>query len=120
CLYPKAFAIVGQSQNAKRWLEKRFPGTKTYVIPNPVDPTLAKVPPSSSNGNSGGTKIVSAAGRLSHEKGFDILLKAYARIAAKFDDWRLEIFGEGPLKTALMELSETLKLKDKVVFRGQV
>lgn len=38
-------------------------------------------------------KRVIAAGRYSHQKGFDILIKAWGRISPKHHDWHLYIFG---------------------------
>lgn len=45
--------------------------------------------------------VVRAVGRLAEVKRHDLLLDAWARIAAGFPDWRLEIFGEGPLRPEL-------------------
>lgn len=40
-------------------------------------------------------KRVVAIARYSHEKGIDLLLKAWASAAAQVNDWRLDIFGDG-------------------------
>ncbi|WP_406940570.1 glycosyltransferase, partial [Bordetella pertussis] len=36
-----------------------------------------------------------AVGRLHPDKGFDVLIDAYARIAPRYPDWDLVILGEG-------------------------
>ena len=36
-----------------------------------------------------------AIARYSHEKGIDLLLKAWAIAEKKVEDWRLEVFGDG-------------------------
>lgn len=45
--------------------------------------------------------VVLAVGRLADVKRHDLLLDAWAAIADRFPDWRLEIFGEGPRREAL-------------------
>lgn len=40
-------------------------------------------------------KRVIAVGRYCYEKGYDLLLQAWAKVVAFHPDWRLEIFGDG-------------------------
>ena len=54
-------------------------------------------------------------GRMTDEKGFDMLLKAWAIVESRNTDWTLEIVGEGPLEASLKELHAKLGLK-RVVF----
>ena len=59
-----------------------------------------------------GCNIV-AVGRLSHEKGFDVLLKAIAHVVADGGDVSLVIFGEGNLRRRLEELVAQLGLREQ-------
>jgi len=54
------------------------------------------------------------AGRLSHEKGIDVLLKALAG-----SNYKLKIAGRGPQENALRQLVKDLKLSEQVDFLGQ-
>ncbi|WP_406940565.1 glycosyltransferase, partial [Bordetella pertussis] len=42
-------------------------------------------------------------GRLHPDKGFDVLIDAYARIAPRYPDWDLVILGEGEECAALCD-----------------
>lgn len=69
---------------------------------------------------SGKERVVLAVGRLEREKGFDLLLNAWARIdAASRRGWKLRIVGEGGQSTELRELTRQLSISDEVDFAGQ-
>jgi glycosyltransferase involved in cell wall biosynthesis len=61
-----------------------------------------------------------AVGRLSREKGLDLLLRALAELAPSYPQLQLTIAGSGPLETSLRLLSEKLALTEKVRFIGYV
>jgi len=109
-LYRWADAVVAQTQDAARWLLRNC-GTKVTVIPN----ALRSLPePAGERRNS-----IVAVGRLTQQKGFDVLLKAFARIAHTFPHWRLAIVGEGEERQSLLRLRAQLGLDDRVEFVGQ-
>jgi glycosyltransferase involved in cell wall biosynthesis len=60
-----------------------------------------------------------ALGRLSHEKGFDLLIDAWKRVAAEAPEWQLEIYGSGAEGEALENQIETAWLPDRVRLMGQ-
>lgn len=66
--------------------------------------------------NSGRT--IMAIGRLSPEKGFDLLLRALAQARVSIPDLKLVIFGEGPQRQALTELICALQLESSVALAG--
>ena len=109
--YPMADLVVAQTQDAARWIEAKC-RAKVVVIPN----ALRLLP----HVNRRREPLIIAAGRLSQEKGFDLLLSAFAKIAADFTDWRLCIIGHGPEFAALSELRERLQLTSRTEIVGHV
>lgn len=61
-----------------------------------------------------------AMGRLTQQKGFDLLLQAFARLADRHPEWTLTILGEGELRTELESLRESLGLSERVYLPGVV
>lgn len=62
--------------------------------------------------------VVLAAGRLSPEKGVDVLIEAFARVRRV--GARLEIAGDGPERPRLERLVAARGLADRVTFHGHV
>jgi glycosyltransferase involved in cell wall biosynthesis len=61
-----------------------------------------------------------AVGRLSREKGFDLLLQAFALVQQRFPDASLSIAGTGPEEAALKAECHALCLDSAVSFAGQI
>ena len=61
--------------------------------------------------------MVLAVGRLSHQKGFDILIRAFSNTLAK-KGFQLTILGEGDQREMLENLIKDLKLEDQVYLPG--
>ena len=60
-----------------------------------------------------------AMGRLRRQKGFDLLLRAFARVRNKFPNWSLVIYGEGRERQQLEYLCRELKLNGTVTLPGE-
>lgn len=112
-LYRHADVVTANSHGAVASLSAWVPAAKLAFVPNPVVP-VAAVPPAARKNR------ILAVGRLHRQKGFDILLDAFARTAANAPGWQLEIIGDGPLRDALAAQAEQLGLSDRVRWRGAV
>lgn len=86
------------TDDAKKWNKYN----KTIVIPNAIKMSLLR------NDNSTKYRIISA-GRLEHEKGFDMLIRAI-KVAKLPDKWHVDIFGSGTEKDNLIKLINELDL----------
>lgn len=62
--------------------------------------------------------IIVAAGRYSKEKGFDMLINAFALIADKFPDWILRIYGEGGMEKEYERLIHKFGLNGKIILES--
>lgn len=63
-------------------------------------------------------KVVTALGRLDENKGFDVLLRAFAMVRRSFPEYTLTVFGEGKSRSDLENLACSLHLSDCVSFPG--
>ena len=109
-LYPRATAIVMQTERSKSCLPPSQ-RERAYVIPNPIMLTSALPPPSEE-------MRVTAVGRLEAQKGFDLLIDAFARIVDNRPDWRLVIWGNGPLRDELAAQAAQRGIGERVSFAG--
>ena len=109
-LYGVADRLVTPSEGVLRSLPAAL-RTRGCVIPNPVD--LPSPPPRAGEG-----RTLVAVGRLVDQKGFDLLLPAFARIAGDHPDWNLVIWGEGSERARLEALRDRLGLAERVRMPG--
>jgi glycosyltransferase involved in cell wall biosynthesis len=64
------------------------------------------------------TRIIGAAGRLSPEKGFDVLVAAAAKVVSEDDTVGFLLFGEGPCKASLVKQINAAGLSRFFVLSG--
>lgn len=62
--------------------------------------------------------IISYIGRLSHQKGVDVLIKSFALLLNERPDSLLKIVGDGEELENILELIEMLDIKSKVIVNG--
>jgi glycosyltransferase involved in cell wall biosynthesis len=109
-LYGTAWWVVAPSRGVLDSFPQRI-RRRGRVIPNPVDLARAASPRP-------GTGRLVAVGRLVHQKGFDLLLRAFAEIAPDHPDWSLTIWGEGEERAALEASCARLGLAGRVRLPG--
>ncbi|QQB37096.1 glycosyltransferase family 4 protein [Achromobacter deleyi] len=117
--YPRAARVVALTRGTAQWIEQHVPGSRLAVIPNPVHWPLPKGEPMLAPPSGDGRKRLLAVGRLHADKGFDLLLQAYARLAPSHPDWDLVILGEGDERRALEAQLREAGLQDRVSLPGR-
>ncbi len=110
-IYSKFGKIVVLTTNDLKFFQCSGIGEKVTVIPNPVLPSSE---PKSTCDN----KRIITVGRLVYQKGFDNLIKAFKPISEHHPDWKLDIYGDGPLKSDLENLINEYHLEEKVNLCG--
>ena len=63
-------------------------------------------------------KALVAAGRLTRQKGFDLLIDAFVKVNARHPDWRLHIFGQGGWHAKLQSRIDSYGLTGAAQLRG--
>ncbi len=111
-LYSRAKALVTLGSEQADWFK---PITRqTVTIPNPVFPC------ETSGQFINKKRIVLGVGRLGKEKGFDLLINAFSRIAQAYPDWKLIILGEGPERKNLENLVGRYGISKQVELPGVI
>lgn len=105
--------FVCQTEKAKSFFPKATQ-RKAAVIPNAIFNPLVfstAVPAEREH-------VISALGRLDDNKGFDVLIRAFAKVHEAFPSYTLQIFGEGTSRPDLEKLAASLGLTDAVSLPG--
>ena len=121
--YRRADGIICGTEEIRRDLVENFgvPGVKVKVIVNPVDEEAVRARADRDDGSvPEGYRRIVAAGRLTRQKGFDLLIRATAPILRRRPDVHLTILGRGPEESALRSLAESLGVRDSVSLPGFV
>ncbi|WP_395337192.1 glycosyltransferase family 4 protein [Novosphingobium sp. BL-8H] len=110
-LYPRAFGLVTMTKGAMECFPPAM-RPRQWVIPNPVLCFERRDTAPTAD------KQITAVGRLVPQKGFDLLLKAFAKVVGEFPEWNLVIWGKGPERSNLEDMALRLGLQDRVRFAG--
>jgi len=118
-LYPTASVLVVQTERVAVWGKRVMRRKPVIVIPNPAlrrpvsgEAAGCTVPP--------GSRLIVGMGRLTHQKGFDLLLRAFAKVAHESPGWSVVILGEGEARAQLESLADELAIGKRVSFPGQL
>lgn len=114
--------VVTHSYYMKKIIDK-YDAEKCIVIPNAIDEfwyqkkrievNLARIiNPNNFN--------IFYHGRLSWEKGIDILIEAFGHYVKNNPNATIYLAGDGPQKKYLKDLCSTLKVNEKVIFLGNI
>lgn len=120
-----AHRVVGVSRHTTDNLARYewIPRRKLVTIPNGIDPSPFEAPAPRAElrariGVSVDAPLVGLGGRISEEKGVDILIRAMVRVLEEVPEARLAVAGDGPDLPAMRELAVSLGIDQAVRFLG--
>lgn len=116
--YPNASGIVVQTESVREQIAEFAGRAPIHVIPNAVDAPSQKAIERAAIVKSATKPHVVAMGRLVPQKGFDLLIAVFARIAGDHPSWSLRILGEGPERSRLEKQICEAKLAGRVTLCG--
>ncbi len=126
---PKIDLVTAVSESAKQTALAYSPGREVEIIPNAIDigkyahkgtkVSTAKQKDASSDNKTDKPKTILYVGRLEKRKGLRYLIEAYAELAKRHSNVRLNIIGDGRLKKSMEALVAKLEAPN-VKFLGFV
>lgn len=111
--YPKCFALVVQTESVKQFFHRIVGSKKIRVIANAVE-----MPQCTDTEASSKRPWIVAIGRLERQKGFDLLIDAFAAVAREHPEWKLKIVGDGSQREQLSNQVDRLGLSTSVELCG--
>lgn len=112
-LYPRARVLIVLTEEIRQWACELVRSDAVRIIPNPVgEHCLTDSRPVRRDLQ----HFVLAMGRMGFEKGFDLLLRAFALCADRFPDWTLRLVGQGEEQQHLRDLTQQLGIEHAVRF----
>jgi GalNAc-alpha-(1->4)-GalNAc-alpha-(1->3)-diNAcBac-PP-undecaprenol alpha-1,4-N-acetyl-D-galactosaminyltransferase len=119
-VYPFADAVTVQTKDGAEWFRRWTRVKRTVVIPNaarfPQDLAVEADEVTATPSRS----LILAIGRLTEQKGFDLLLDAFHRSGLAQIGWHLAILGEGPERSTLEQKAKKLRVAGALTLPGFV
>jgi GalNAc-alpha-(1->4)-GalNAc-alpha-(1->3)-diNAcBac-PP-undecaprenol alpha-1,4-N-acetyl-D-galactosaminyltransferase len=109
--------VVMLTQRAQASLAPKIRSRST-IIPNPCVPVVHR--DDTSPDYTLDRPSLLAMGKFYHQKGFDLLLRAFERLKDQYPNWTLTIIGDGPLRKSIESLRDELGLVGRVRLPGVV
>ena len=108
--------IITLTERDKGFWDQKYnleKSNKVTAIPNPSPYGLQDNHPLLSD------KTILCVGRLTYQKGFDLLIPAWAKVASNSPDWKVIIVGTGEDENALKKMASEYNVSNSIEFVGQ-
>ena len=111
--------IISNDLWVKNYTARAANKERCTVILNYPDPRIFNYDPRRKQKSNGQMTMI-YPGSLNWHQGVDIAIRAFAVIAKKFPELAFHIYGDGPTRTSLIQLTRNLGLEGRVIFAGPV
>ena len=109
-IYAHSDCCVLQTKRAYDYFPKKVQ-KKSVIIPNPIEAkAYAEY----------GEKRIVTCGRLTKQKNHKMLIDAFASVSGSFPEWKMDIYGEGPLEEELRTRIKEKELEERIQMKGNV
>jgi len=116
-IYPRVDVLMVQTQAvAAKYAKLHWAPKRVRVIQNPIPEEMMNIQHQPSVN---AKKCVLSVGRLEDDKQFDVLIKVFAGMAARYENWTLRIIGEGSMRPVLQRQIINLGLQGRVELPGR-
>ena len=110
--YRWASRLVVQTESAAKWARTHTRPERISIIQNPLGPLPEPAP------WVGRKKQIVSMGRMVPQKGFDVLIRAFAASRAREAGWRLVLVGDGPQRGTIEDLLQQFDIQDVAELTG--
>lgn len=119
-LYSLSNKIIVQCEEMKKDIINTYKinENKVITIYNPIDIKAILAESIKFNPYDNNFINIVSIGRLTYQKGFDILIKAFKNVNIEYPESRLTILGEGEDKVKLISLAKQLNIEKNIIFVG--
>ena len=114
--YRLADCIVVQTEQIKSYYPK-YLQNKVRVLENPID--FQRLMEQSGGWQIKKDNTIISIGRLEAQKDFSTLIKAFSKIANKYPEWKVKIFGKGDMREQLQNEIDILGLHEQILLCGR-
>lgn len=112
-LFPLADGCGFQTETAREYYKIKN-HSKTAILKNPIGADFDIEPFTGSR-----RKEIVTAGRFYAQKNHSLLIKSFSKIADRYPEYKLIIYGDGPLKEDLKLQIDKLNLSERVILPGR-
>ncbi len=113
-LFPMADGVVLQSRRSLDFFSRSVQ-KKAVILPNSIHPAFMREVYAGER-----EKKIVAVGRVDANKNHILIIKAFASLAERYPDYELVIYGEGELRSGLLEQVREMGLQDRVHLPGSI